>query len=229
VVAILGFVLLPPVSLALAMVQSMGTFYWVYVLPTVIGLSVLPAALLHRWTQGERAVAGLFVLTLLGWFSIRQVIPVWSAATRSGVLWQAPQLLREGVDGNVPIVIADPILFLQLTHYEQPPLGARFRYLTDLEQVLRITGQDSAERSLLDLSRIQPVPLAPYRDFVRANTSFYVYWTGKRWEWLLPKLRHDGARVEVARASGNEVLFLVTFAAGPSGPSTEAADNAAIY
>jgi hypothetical protein len=212
--AMLACCLLPFVSLALAYASHGGTFLWVYVLPTTMGLSLLAANLLFRYANQRHTVAALIVLVFLGWFSLRQVSPVAHALARSRTPPAAPVLLR-GLDVRLPVVIADPILFLQLAHYQPPELVGRLFFLTDLDQVVRFTEQDSGERSLQHLNMVRRIPLEPYQAFIQTHRAFHVYWTGKRWEWLLSKLIEDGARVEVVQERQDELVLLVTVPTQP--------------
>jgi hypothetical protein len=208
--AVLAFLLLPVLSFAINAADLTNVFFWVYLLPTVIGLSALAGILLFRWVPDAR-VAALFVLVALGWFSLRQASPLLAAISQQRVTPQVPELIRSAPPG-LPVVVADPILFLQLSHYAPDEARARLNYVFNLEHVGRFTGQDSAERSMLDLATIRPVALRPYDDFIRTHQEFYLYWTGKRWEWLIEKLQEDNARVTVVRGQPGETLFHVAVA-----------------
>ena len=56
-----------------------------------------------------------------------------------------------------PIVVADPLAFLELQHYAPAELRPRIVYLADLPTVLAVTGTDSADLSLLGISRRAPL------------------------------------------------------------------------
>ena len=57
-----------------------------------------------------------------------------------------------------PIVVADPLAFLELQHYAPAELRPRVVYLADLPTALAVTGTDSADLSLVGLSK-RGVPL----------------------------------------------------------------------
>ena len=88
-----------------------------------------------------------------------------------------------------PIVVADPLAFLELQHYAPSELRARIVYLADLPTALAVTGTDSADLSLLGLAkRVTPLQVV-LPDQIKFNQA-----------WLLGS--HDSAAAQSLRSRG---------------------------
>lgn len=113
---------------------------------------------------------------------------------------------------DLPFVVASGLTFLEMDHRETPEFVRRLYYLT---------GGSVAHGTIFEaLPRMKqwlPVRanIQPYETFVAANKSFVVLGTpGYAEDWLLPKLKADGAHIEslghVRTGYKDNHLFLVT-------------------
>jgi hypothetical protein len=103
------------------------------------------------------------------------------------------------IQPDLPLVAASGLTFLEMDHYEPPDLVERLYYLTDREAAIRYTHADVFE-TLPGLQRWFPVgaKVQAYRTFVREHNRFLVLCTpGHPMDWLLSKLKDDGATIRL--------------------------------
>ena len=114
---------------------------------------------------------------------------------------------------GLPIVIADPHLFFQLSYYAPPQLAARLVYLSDVDIALHRRHTDTPERGLLMLKQFAPLHVIPYPAFRSSQPVFLVYSSPSAFSWVVPQLIEDGRKIEIDRVIADDLLFRVTEAA----------------
>ena len=98
------------------------------------------------------------------------------------------------VHPELPLVINNALVFLELDHYELPDVLARLYYVTDVDSALKYTRSNVTE-GLPVLKQYFPIRanVSRYSDFISTHRHFLIW--GRMDDelgWLLRKLRADG-------------------------------------
>ena len=224
-VAALGYLAIPGLAVLLAKLAT-GAFTDRYAITAVLGLAmIIPwgayVILDRRATMGIALAAALF-----SWFVVKDGIePALKERQELAGLHGTFEFLRTAAPGDIPLVIASPHLFFQLSHYAPPELTSRFVYLVDTAASLRYLKTNTPELGMQEFRRWTPMLIQDYRSYVRAHPRFLLYGglgPGDigRWPWLLPHLVATRARLRLLAMDGAFPLFLVDTAGGAD-PSVE--------
>jgi hypothetical protein len=95
-------------------------------------------------------------------------------------LLSASELLQGQADPALPIVAAEPHVFMALAHYAPPAVTDRLVYLGDVEASQRRLGHNSVERGMVDL--VGPwfrLPVRPYKSYIAAHPRFLGLWQSR--------------------------------------------------
>lgn len=175
-------------------VVATGVISFRYVLPTVIGLSIVTPLVVQ--TSARDARVGWLVC---GWVSFaalytvydvkRQMLETGDIALGRGIyalLAYADRIPRD----DRPIVVTDYHSFMALDHYSPPSLKPRLAFIADYDAWIL---PDAKLHETLYGQHMTSL-----EDFVRRNRSFYVYDcdTVGRKSPLIPRLIAMGARLE---------------------------------
>src|SRR5262249_44508338 len=114
--AALGLTALPALALLLGQLVT-GVFVPRYVLAALSGFGILLAFVACRVRTGRGAVAGVLTAVLVGGFVVGEVRDGRRLARDREQLAQTCALLQEHGDAELPVVVSDPLAFLQLAHY----------------------------------------------------------------------------------------------------------------
>jgi hypothetical protein len=192
-IIILALLSLPYVTLVLTKLAH-GGFAERHALPAVLGFPLALSYLIPRFEQRRRVLLsalGIFIF-VLGY----QEVLFWSSydAHFFSLGWSTEEFLRPAGHADLPIVLSDAIIFLQVAHYASPEWNSRFVLLVDAPQSLNYLGQDSADRELPILASYYPLHVYDYKDFAKARPTFLVYSTngGMGRDWWPRKLKDDG-------------------------------------
>ena len=192
-IAVMTLILLPVIGFVVAKLVT-HAYVTRYFLPTAIGIALGLAFLYHRLLQGRLLITAVLVASLLGIFIVRQ------AGDARGLFSEKPNIAVAksctwalSVPDNTPIIISNPLLFLQCQHYAPPGLKTRLCYLMDLDAV-RQTGKGTANGALEKLREKVPIRVEDYRSFLSSHNRFYLYDSNKL---LITKLLRDGVQLKV--------------------------------
>ena len=206
VVAYAGFVALPIVAMVLGKFVT-GVYATRYVLPSVLGLSLLATLLASRLARGRSCAGAGLVLIFLIWSGAIGAYQLANANGKHRALdARIARLAAEGETGT-PIVVADPIQYFQLDHYSPPPLANRLVYVA-FDATTATTA--SAQRELRALKRRAPLNVVELGPFRRAHPRFLV--SGSLNDDLIALLLAEGPGVRVQLLKPD--LFLVEQEAG---------------
>jgi hypothetical protein len=104
---------------------------------------------------------------------------------------------------NLPFVVSNGTIFLELDHYEPSDFVARVTFLTDRDAATRIAHSTLFNTILPLEKKYFPVrsQVASYHDFVLRHRRFLLL-ANPKWpeEWVMQKLTEDGA--VLTRVSG---------------------------
>jgi hypothetical protein len=208
-VAAAAYLMLPILVLAFAM--AIGSIYAArYGLAAVIGAAILIVAIVNRTSA---LVALMLAFCLAAGFVTAEVRSV-KRVYRSGAV-QQKDVFPIPLEVELPVVVQDPRVYLQLFHYAAPEVKKNIWYVAEPEESLRRLGTDLLDRSLLNLRKIAPVNVERYDTFVRTNPTFFLYWDGTPGNLvltgvLLPLVSKRGADIRIERQNGARLLYRVS-------------------
>jgi Dolichyl-phosphate-mannose-protein mannosyltransferase len=218
VAAAFGLIVIPVICVVLAKLVT-GAFVNRYAITAVIGFAVF-AGFGAGMAFGRRPAMRLIAVTCLGcWFVLLQarelVQPTGLTLPVSRVsVDRLSQWVRATPHPNLPLVVADPQTFTELSHYGAPDIRQRIVYLADPDLALKHRGTNSVERGMLDL--VRPwfrMHVVPFRPFIEQHDRFLVYGDFVRLSflnWLLPELHARGMHTRLLNGAGNN-LFLLAY------------------
>jgi hypothetical protein len=182
-----------------------------HAIAAVIGCATLSGFLADLAERGRPVIGVALLGVFLGCFVLREV---YSKTAPLGVAPRAPVLSTQDAmypnGGDLPIVVSNPLRFLQMFHYGSPEVTSRIVYLSDPKSASRIP-DFIPELVLRGLQKWAPIKVEDYSRFVTSQRSFWVYYHSyQQAEWLVPQLVADGRKVELRAQDRDLLLFLVT-------------------
>lgn len=216
IAAALGFIALPVVGFMLAKFVT-GAITGRYVLPSVIGFSIVFAFAAYRLLDGRAVIGATLVLSLCIGFMML-VVTNFLALTEAH-LRQARnyEFLRSNSESTLPIVASDLGTFMEFAHYGPPDIASRVVYLADPQASLRYLGHNSVDRAILDLRPWFRLKIEDYAPYVASQKRFLVYVRGGYlndrivdFKWLLSELNKTNWRIELRSRGEDGILFLVS-------------------
>ncbi len=201
-----------PLVLIAELLATHGAFFARYGAPASVGVALLTAALLGRWTlwqgrpDGRAALLGGVVVLLTSGLASS-----WTMAFADGTVWPtrahsepAMQICQAclrtaALDPAVPLVDASGLTFVQMTHYESDRTMRRVFYLTDAAASEQYAHANIFERmgELVEHFHLRG-QVKRYPEFLREHPRFFVFGRYSYPEdWLLRKLVADGAEVRM--------------------------------
>ncbi len=185
-----------------------GDFVNRYAIGAVIGVTALFPYLFSA-ACGSRVLAplALTAAVLLIWSGRTPLPPRQMAGRSAGFTADSPLYPR---NDELPIAVANRLLFLQSAHYASPQVRARLTYLTDAPYVMR-RHRFIGEMSLAGDRKLMPGNIADYGPFVGAHSRFWVYVVDQpELEWLPSRLLAEGWKLECKGNRGHKYLILAT-------------------
>jgi hypothetical protein len=200
---LVGFVLYPVAAFVLGRIVK--GYVPRYALPSVTGTAALVGLVAARYTNRLAGIA----LALALW-----VIPCWDAlgairtyvATANAPVWEPPPMLREA-PADLPIVVADPLAYHQLTYYADASLARRLVFVHDAEGAAPKQG-DSSFRSLRGIAKRVPLAVLGYDELTSGAKRFLVL-QSSTYVQPLSRLLAEGASVRLLTATQGQTLYLV--------------------
>jgi hypothetical protein len=180
-----------------------------YGIVTIIGFSILLPLCLQRLFRGSRAsaLAALLVLILCfgAWYK-RGYATDHSVEKLNGslTLWQRTSNIT-----RLPIVVADPLLFLPLAQGGSKDLRDAVVYMPDVKEASRYKVVTAPDYSLVALRGIAPLNMPTFADFTGSHRRFLVFWDNSASDWFVPKLRGMGAKLRLCATFDSSLLFVV--------------------
>jgi hypothetical protein len=204
-----GLIAIPLCVLILALALT-HVFETRYGLPAVIGFAMAFTFLAYTRTGNRRITGVLLMAVFLAGF-------LWNS------LWTPPDdtthslatrdLAPDQVEKDLPFVIGNATLFLQVDHYAKPDLASRLYLLRDPRAALRYTGSNVFDDGYPILRRWFPIKgrIEDYNRFINQHERFMVFGPmHDPLDWLIFKLVDDGARMDFRGQFGDSLLFEVT-------------------
>jgi hypothetical protein len=207
--AVFGFILVPIFGVVVAKTVT-GGFTNRYAMSAVIGVSILLTWSVYVIARRTSSVGLLIAGALMMLFAadgVRQYR--WFSADRQErtVLYH---LLRSHAPAGVPLVIAGPHLFFELSHdAAQSHESQKFIFLADQDLAMRYTDTDSVERELLALRNWAPLDVRDFHRFCASNPEFLLYGDSEPFSWVAQELVKEGRTLTVSARLEGQFLFRV--------------------
>lgn len=166
VVVAAGFALLPIFAFVLAKLST-GALAERYTLPAIIGFAVLLAFGACRVAGGRVLIGAALALILFGGFLMHAARQMRWASRTTAAQFDLARLPETDAHPDEAIVVADPLLYLQMAYYAPKPTARRLVYL--------VVEHSTAERGLIALRNWVPLEVVEYRDYLNTHDSFLVY------------------------------------------------------
>jgi hypothetical protein len=209
--ALLLALLALPFPTALAANLMNGAMVERYVLATTLGIVLSLACALSLARKGVVALFALFVLSTVGVHELS----FWRSA-HSLSLKNPTAMIEEFVQTvghpDLPVVIPDGLLYLEIAYYTSPKWKDRFIYLEDQQKATQYLATDSVDKNLVVLRRYMPLHVNEFSEFVSRNPRFllYVEQTGAQFDWLTGYLPGVASSVQALVLDPHRSVYLVT-------------------
>jgi hypothetical protein len=222
-VALYGFLAVPAI-LMLYLMHAHAAFFFRYGIVANFAIAVLVAVFSGWFAQGSRAVAWLTALVLILWSPLpNAIVSGASHPSRLSLSTRKPGTcesceLADRLAPELPFVDASGLTFMEMDNRGDAHFLSRVYYLTDSSASIHYAHANIFEgmQSLKDAFPIR-ANVAPYSAFVSQHPTFMVLGTYDYPEdWLLKKLKADGAHLCLLRTVSDEQfkdrqLWRVTF------------------
>jgi hypothetical protein len=184
-----------------------------YLLSTVIGVSVAFGYILSRARLGAVGLFAVFVFSAVGvhelsfWRSSRGHI---NDVNSSGV---AAEAFIEGAGHKeLPVVVPEGLLLVQLVHYASPSFASRFVYVTQDHSPNDKNWSDSVEKEIQLLPPYLPLRVSNFLEFTSGRREFLLYVEEKDpgRDWLTLRLSREGWSLQTVALDEWRRVYLVT-------------------
>jgi hypothetical protein len=203
-----GLVAIPVFVLVLALLLT-HIFETRYGLPAVMGFAILFAMLAYSRTGNRRATGVLLTAVFLAGFLMNSF---WAPPDDTTQSVAVRGLDPDQVEKNLPFVIGNGTLFLQVDHYAKPDLASRLYLLRDPQAAVRYTGSNVFDNGYPIMQRWFPIKgrIEDYHRFISQHDRFMVFGPmHDPLDWLIFKLVDDGAQMNFRGQFGDSLLFEV--------------------
>ena len=212
-VAAVGFLALPFLCFFAAKIAH-GGMTERYMMPAILGFPLAAGSTLPRWSRGSSPLLAGLALCLVA-LLVRQEVQFWSFYRPVFVspAKSVESLVTSFQRPDLPVVVSDPISFLQLNHYSSPGSPGRFVSVLDAPQAVIYTGSDSEDKDLAVMRKYVPLPIYDFAPFAAQHPVFLLYAgsEGKELDWWPRRLRRDGYTLKpLVILPAFRALFLVS-------------------
>jgi hypothetical protein len=208
--------LLPAVAVPASFLT--GVFNTRYILPALIGITLVMILLVWWVCRGNRFTALVAASVFLSGFVVHSVLEVREdMAGTSGYPFRTaqPYAARPWMpliaESHLPVVISPAVFFLPFQYYAPAEVKSRTYYLASRQYALQIEQTDSADAVLIHMARAVPdIHVASYDDFLGRERTFLLLTDLTGPAWVVKKLVNDRARLELLLRHNGQALFAVT-------------------
>jgi hypothetical protein len=183
-----------------------------YALPAILGVCLAVGYVLAR---AKPLTVTLFAVFLFFNIGLREY-KFWRSAYSFHLVKPTEgfeEFLRTSGYGNsdIPIVVANGMVYAPLAFYASAPLKSRLYYLTDEEKELQYQGTDTFDRNVKLLNLYLPLQIPDYSEFTAKHPTYFLYGEDPGYgnTWLAKYLSHEGYSVQAVAVDPNRRLFLV--------------------
>jgi hypothetical protein len=186
--------LLVPAVLVGYFMHAQVAFWNRYGVCAVLAMSLCISFLVAFKADRSVSIGALAAMLVLANFAAYgpYMVPANPTSSRTSMRYRS-------IQPDLPLVAASGLTFLEMDHYEPPDVVERLYYLTDRDAAIRYTHATVSD-GMPVLQRWFPIraKVEAYRDFVRQHNRFLVWCKpGHPLDWLLSKLKDDGAKIRL--------------------------------
>jgi hypothetical protein len=120
---------------------------------------------------------------------------------------QIQEFVQSGGHPDLPVVITQGMVYLQMVYYSPPEWTKRLVYLADSDKELAFEGTDTIVRAMVGLRDYSPVRVVNYGQFTTTQREFLVYSDGPG--WILENLSREAASVRLLKLDKGRCLYLM--------------------
>ncbi|MGE5646103.1 MAG: hypothetical protein ACM336_09960 [Acidobacteriota bacterium] len=200
--AAVGFMALPVLAVAIGKAAT-GAYAHRYALAAAAGFCVFAAWALAAIFGGRTRPALAIAAPLSVLFFARAAWDYREASRQAARHAHMIEYLESRAEAALPIVIADPHVFFELSHYAPRPLARRLRYYADAKLARRYVGTDTVDRGLLAMRQWAPLDVEP---FPPREREFLIYGHPSVYAWLVPELARRGFPMEITGSIEERLL-----------------------
>ncbi len=194
-----------PVPAVLLAVSVTGAYTHRYVLSAVVAVCIAAGWLIAALFGQRVLVAAAVVAFFMAFFVARDGRQVrWPPSDRRPVA----RFLAMQAPPELPIALADPLMFFELSHQAPPALRSRLFYFPDAQLAIRYAGTDTVDRCIIGMSRIAPLRTEPLNEYMAAGKPFAIYGFPATFGWLVSELRARNVPLSVVSTFGGRLLLL---------------------
>jgi hypothetical protein len=205
IAAAIGFATIPLLAALMAALAT-GAFTPRYALPGVMGICLLGAwalAWAFRARSRPATLAGIFLSCYFVANTVAGFDSTKNAANRAAVVWMIEHYASE----RLPVAIADPHMFLELSYQAPPGLRNRFFYIADPKAAALFLKTGIVDRQVIGMQPWAELRVRRLEDVLSAGLPFLVFGYPGPWAWLVPELSSRKIPMSVAGILGPDVLL----------------------
>ena len=212
VVAAMVLLALPAIGGIAAFVMQAGVVAR-YVMPGIIGFSIVAsygfARIFDRSHVLRLLMLGALVLNHEALFRSRDLL---GGTGELPVATRMERRLRELGESDVPVLVASPHRFLELFYYA-PSLAPRLHYVADADLAFKHFETATADRALILLARVVPIPVGLYPAGLPIASGYYVI-DGAPLNWLARELVAKRTPLRLVTVGHDFVIYRVEGSGG---------------
>lgn len=175
-----------------------------YVIPSLIGVTVVLCCVLHRLFPHTRAT--LAVLLTCFCVFIYQFHELQAKELEQRAAYADERQILAAT-GNDPLVLSDLTTFLRFSFYAPRDFVNRLSFLPDPKASVSYLGQDTLDRGEIDLRPWFPVNIQPVPKYLASHPDFLVFGGVSHWSWLSYQLPRYGDVRLLSRTRNNALLL----------------------
>jgi hypothetical protein len=176
-----------PLLAALTAALATGAYTPRYALAGATGIFLLGAWSL-AWAFRDRPRSAILAAIFLSCYfvasSVFSFASITDAANRQPVIW----LLEHYASDRLPVAIANPHMFFELSHQAPPALRTRFFYIAAPEVAAAFLKAGSVDRGILGMQPWADLRVKRLEDVLSSGSPFLVFGYPGPWAWLVPEL-----------------------------------------
>lgn len=214
IAAALGYLLLPFVCYLMAKTVT-GALLSRYVVPAVIGGAVLSSWSIYRLGKNTGLAIPAGVICLLVTGAVTWVDAYKQVVKKPGIEQRLKELSQYvPADAREPVVIANPIEFVQWSHYAGVDLRPRLVYVASIEDSMSLNETDTLDRALLGVRSLLPARIVEYRQFAAQTPRFRMVLPHDSWQFK--KVLQDKATITAVGILRGQPVYDVVYRSNPS-------------
>jgi len=216
---VLGLLILPAIGWIMVTLMHAG-MRDTYTISALLGVCLAVGMIVPYLRPLGVALFIVFLLLNVGFREFK----FWESARSLHLETPAPGLetfLRDSgySDSQLPIVVANGMIYVPFAYYVHDPLWHRLYYLTDEEKEIRYQGADTFDRNVKLLNQYMPMQLQDFSEFASTHPVFLMYGEDPGYgnTWLAEYLSHEKYSVMAVGVDPTRRLFLVNMKKAAAG------------